>query len=158
MSHKYSKLQITLHWAIAILILLQFVLHDHVKHAFREITRGNEVAFDPLVAQHVFGGLLILALVILRLIVRMKQGAPELPAEESDMMKKVANGVHWGLYALMALLPISGAVAWFTINRNAAEAHEFMKAAMLALLALHVAGALFHQFILKTKPFSRIWF
>ena len=53
------------------------------------------------------------------------------------------------LYALMVLMPVSGAVAWFGTVEAAPEVHEAMKPAMLILVLVHVAAALWHQFWLK---------
>lgn len=155
---KYSKLQISLHWGMAVLIAFQFILSDGINHAFKSILRGTEYSFDPLVMQHVIGGFLILALVLWRLRVRKTHGTPPLPSEESPMFKKLAQGVHWALYAFMVIIPISGAVAWFAMNKNAANAHELLKTGLIIALALHVGGALYHQFVLKTQPLKRMWF
>ena len=63
---------------------------------------------------------------------------------------------HWGLYALMILLPVSGSVAWFLGVRDAAEVHEVMKTVMLVLIVLHVVGALYHQLVQKDGLMRRM--
>lgn len=156
MSATYSRLQIALHWIIFLLIAAQFILHEPIAQAWHKIEDGLPFEFHPLIAAHVFGGLLILVLVAWRIILRVKKGAPELPAEEPAALKLAAKATHLGLYILMLLMPISGAVAWFGGVFNAAEAHEVMKALMLLLIALHIAGALYQQFVLKTNIMSRM--
>ena len=152
----YSRAQIALHWVVFGLIALQYLLHETIAQAWDKIELGQDVAFQPLIAAHVFGGLLILVLVIWRIVLRRGRGAPALPAEEPLAMQWVAKGTHAGLYALMILMPLSGGMAWFGGVEAAAGAHEVMRIILLALIALHVVGALYHQFVLKTDIMARM--
>lgn len=151
----YSRLQIALHWVVALLILQQFVFHDAISAAWRAMGRGLAVAFDPMVMAHVAGGALILLAALWRLSIRARRGAP--PAEgDSALQRLVAKLTHLGLYVLMILMPVSGAVAWFGGVKAAAEGHEVMKVLLLALIVLHVVGALYHQFILRDGVMNRM--
>ena len=152
----YSRAQILLHWIVALLIVPQFLLHDPMKDAWRAFRRGEEIAFHPLVAAHVFAGIAILLLVVWRLTLRARRGAPEPPESEHPALKLVAKATHAGLYLLLVLLTVSGGMAWFGGVEVAGEAHEVMKTLLLALVVLHVAGALFHQFVLKTNLMDRM--
>jgi len=145
----YSKPQIRLHWIVALLIVPQFVLHDGISAAWRALRQGQVPAFDPLVLLHVAGGVLIAALVLWRIVLRSRRAAPPLPEGEHPALKFAAKVTHGGLYALLLALPLSGAVAWFGGVGAAGDAHEVMKTLLMALVALHVAGALYHQFVLK---------
>ena len=40
--------------------------------------------------------------------------------------------------------------------RPAAEAHEIMKALLMLLVGLHIAGALYHQFVLRNNLIGRM--
>lgn len=152
----YSITQIGLHWIVALLILLQYVLNDSISRAWRAYVEGREITFDPLVAQHVFGGILIAILVLWRIALRVRHGAPPPPEEEAPALKLVAKATHGLLYALMLLLPLSGGLAWFMDVRPAAEAHEIMKALLMLLVGLHIAGALYHQFVLRNNLIGRM--
>ena len=152
----YSRSQIILHWLIFLLITVQFLLHEPMSEAWDRMEDGLAVSFDPLVASHVVTGGLVFLLVMWRVVLRLKRGAPELPAEEPPALKLIANLTHMGLYVLMVLMPISGAVAWFGGAEAAAEAHEVMKALLLLLVGLHIAGALYQQFVLKTNIMARM--
>ncbi|NHX28119.1 cytochrome B, partial [Escherichia coli] len=46
----YSRTQIRLHWIVAGLIALQFLLSDCIGEAWEKIEHGGQVAFSPLVA------------------------------------------------------------------------------------------------------------
>lgn len=152
----YSRAQIALHWVIFLLIVPQYLLHEHISQAWGKIERGQEIAFHPLIAAHVIGGALILALMIWRIVLRRSRGAPPFPSEEPLAMQWIARLTHVGLYALLLLMPVSGAAAWFGGVGAAAEAHEVMRILLLALIVLHILGALYHQFVLKTDIMARM--
>lgn len=152
----YTRAQIALHWITLLLVALQFVLHDAMSDAWDALLAGREVVFNPLVAQHVAGGALVAVLTFVRLGLRLSHGAPPPPATEHGALKLVAQGTHWAFYALLILMPVSGAVAWFNSIEGAAQAHEVMKTALLALIALHVVAALVHQFVFKTNLIARM--
>ena len=156
MAAPYTKQQIRLHWIIFLLIAFQFLAHEPMSEAWRQIQREGSAEFHPLVFTHVAVGVLILVLVLLRIGLRLRYGAPPLPEEESPAMQMVAKVTHLGLYVLMLGLPASGLAAWFGGASAAAEAHEVMKVIVLVLVGLHVAGALYHQFVLKTNIMARM--
>lgn len=152
----FSATQIRLHWIVFFLIVLQYVLHEGISEAWDIVEEGGSIAFDPIVASHVAGGILVLLLALWRIGLRMKRGAPPAPEEEPAILKLAAAATHLGLYALMIAMPLSGMAAWFGGVEAAAEAHEVMRVILLALVALHVVGALYHQFVLKTDVLSRM--
>ncbi len=151
----YSRAQIALHWIAALLILQQYVFKDAMSAAWEAFGDGLEIAFDPLVLAHVAGGALVLVFALWRLSIRARRGAPAMVGE-SVVQRALAKGTHVGLYALMILMPISGSVAWFGGIDAAAQGHNILKVALLALIALHVAGALWHQFVLKDGLIDRM--
>lgn len=152
----YTRSQILLHWIVVLLLIPQFLLHDGMSHAFRQLMEGAGAEYEPLVLQHIATGLAVLALVLWRLVLRARVGAPPSPAQEPALLKLAAHATHWALYALLMLLPLSGLAAWFGQLDTAAEAHEIMKNILLALAGLHIAAALFHQFILRTNLLARM--
>ena len=82
MPQGYNKTQIRLHWVIFILIVLQFLLHEPMSDGWDIIEKGGEPEPNIMVLQHIVGGLLVLVLVLWRLSIRVRRGAPALPAEE----------------------------------------------------------------------------
>jgi cytochrome b561 len=152
----YTRAQIGLHWITVLLVALQYILHDAISEAWEAVVTGSEVAFNPLVAQHVAVGALVAVLTFVRLGLRLSHGAPPPPASEHPALKAVAHATHWAFYALLILMPVSGAVAWFNGVEGAAQAHNVMKIALLALIALHVIAALVHQFVFKTNLMERM--
>jgi len=152
----YSKAQIRLHWVIFFLVLLQFTLNGPMSAGWDLIKKGEEPVLHPLVVQHVVSGLLVLMLVIWRLSIRLKRGTPPLPKEEHPALKGLAHLTHWTLYLMLILMPLSGMVAVFADFVPAGDAHGVLKAVLLALVVLHVLGAIFQQFVLKTNILARM--
>lgn len=152
----YSRTQIALHWVAFLLIVQQFVLHEGIAEAWDLVEDGGVPAFDPIVAAHVFGGMAVLAFALWRLVLRRSRGVPDLPAGGSALTRAAAHLGHHALYALMILMPVSGALAWFGGLEAAGEAHEAMKPLMLLLVAVHVLAAFWHQFWLKDGLLARM--
>ena len=154
MTPAYSRTRIRLHWLTAGLIVLQFVFHESIAEAWDVIETGLTPAFDPLVAAHVAGGIAVLALVVWRLVLRAREGAP--PAGGSARVQKAAHWGHLALYGVLVLLALSGGAAWFGGMAVAAEVHEALKPVLLLLVAGHAAAALWHQFVVKDGTLSRM--
>ncbi len=150
----YSRTQIALHWIIALLILLQFIFHDAIEEAFAAIEQGQAEpgGFHP----HALIGIVTLVLVIWRLFLRGRRGAPALPDGGNPLQDLVAVWTHRILYALMVLIPISGAVAWNTGAGAPAAAHGAMFFLAVALILLHIAAAIYHQVVLKDGLMDRM--
>ena len=152
----YSATQIRLHWLVFLAVLYQLIFNEAIGEAWRAFRRGEEIASSVWVPVHVFGGIAILLLVLWRIFLRVKRGAPKPPEHEPAALKMIAGLTHLLLYALLIAMPVSGIVAWFGGIEAAGEAHEVMKAFLWALIALHVLGALYHQFFLKTDVLTRM--
>lgn len=156
MVNGYNKTQIRLHWAIFILIALQYLLHEPMAAAWDMRMKGLEPERNIMVLQHAIGGMLIFVLVVWRLLLRLRRGAPPLPEKEPPVLKGIAHLTHFVLYALMLALPITGAGAFFAGQEGAAVGHEILRALMLLFVLLHILGALFQHVILKTDVLNRM--
>lgn len=152
----YSTLQIALHWLVALIVVHQFVLHKGIETAWDAYKAGQAAPFSVLAGLHVAGGILVLAFVLARIAMRLKRGAPELPVEEPMVLRLAAHATHWGLYLLLIGLVGSGMAAWFGGVKLAASAHGTFKNLLMLLVALHVAGALFQHFWLKSDVLRRM--
>jgi cytochrome b561 len=160
------------HWLIAVLILGTMVL-------------GWVMVYWPvgptqfsLYALHKSIGLTVFALVVLRLGWRLASTAPELPAQMPHWERRAAHGAHVLLYLLIIAMPVSGylinagagfPLTWFGLVRipSPSEGSEWLESVasavhltlfwtLLAVLALHVFGALRHHFVLKDDVLSRM--
>ncbi|MEE9387657.1 MAG: cytochrome b/b6 domain-containing protein [Paracoccaceae bacterium] len=151
----YSWLQIGLHWVIALLIVFQFLFHEGMEDAYKAVQKGQDVVGNG--AQiHVIVGILVLTLTLLRLIIRFRRGVPPAVPGGFPFQELASKLAHWGLYALLILVPASGMAAWGGGIKPAADVHEILTSAMIFLIALHAAAALFHHYILKDGLIKRM--
>lgn len=139
---------------------------------------------------HVSMGLTILLFTIARIVVRLTNPAPALPSTIAPWERLLSGISHFAFYVLMLALPFTGWVlksfppppisfwGWFNWPKlpyfpdipeaqgrqmfgQVADIHgEVLVTAMLVLLALHVLGALKHQFdgspvLWRMLPFMR---
>lgn len=151
----YTRLQIALHWIGAALIVNQYVFKEAIERAWKALGEGVELAFNPLVLGHVAGGALVMGVALWRLGLKARLGVPQAEGDNA-LQNALARLTHLGLYALMLLLPLSGSLAWFGGVQLAAQAHNVLKVLMLALVVLHVVGALYHQFVLRDGVLNRM--
>ena len=153
----YSRLQIALHWLVVVAVAAQYLFNDAIGAAWRAFTTGTTLAFDPLVATHVFTGIAIGVLVLWRLVLRLRRGVPPPPEQEHPALKAIAHATHWAFYLVLVLLVASGGLAWFGGIGAEAIAHNVLKVALIALIVLHVAGALFQWIVLKSDVLTRMF-
>lgn len=161
-----------LHWLIALAIAGMY-LTDQLR-GYAE--RGSPERAWWLGA-HASLGLTILALTVIRLSWRFIKGKPEV-VPPSPLMHLAARLGHFALYAFTFCLPISGFLRYAssgrditlfgqtlgspfgqnaTLNQIGDLLHNgFWTNLLLALIGLHVAAALYHQFILKDGTLSRM--
>jgi len=152
----YTRTQIVLHWLVAVLILPQFLFHDPIAAAWHAHLRGEPVQVGGTVWVHIAIGLAIGAFVVWRMAIKARRGAPALPDNEPAILKLASNLTHLGLYALLLLLVLSGLAGWFADVRIAIEAHEVLKTLLLALIVLHVLGALYQSVVLRSDVMARM--
>jgi cytochrome b561 len=152
----YSVTQIALHWAVAVLVAVQYIFKDAISGAWEAIRAGEDYAFDPLILAHVVGGGLILAFVAWRLVLRLRRGAPLPPENEPAPLKALSHVAHWAFYAVLAAMSVTGLIAWFGDVTPATQAHNVLKVVLLALVALHVLAVPFHRIVLKNNVMQRM--
>lgn len=149
----YSKTQIWLHWSIAALTLVQFLAHDGMEHVWRALRRGQEAAAGDWrpAYMHILLGLAVLFFAAWRLWLRATRGVPPVSGMEHPALRLLARITHLVIYALIFIMPLSGAAAWFLQVPGAGLVHGIGKNILLYVVLLHVAGALVHHFALKSS-------
>lgn len=152
----YSATQIGLHWIVAVLVVGQYIFKDNISQAWDAYTQRQEIAFSPLVFAHVAGGVLILALVLWRLVLRLTRGVPSAPENEPAPLKTLSHVAHWGFYAVLAVMSVSGGMMWFGDIAAAAQAHNLLKIVLLAMIVLHVLAVPLQRIVLKNNVMSRM--
>lgn len=154
-SQSYSGLQKILHWAVVLTFAFNYFVSDGMGRALRTFNETG-VNDNTTAKLHVIVGVTTLVLMVLRVIVRLIQGAPVMPPAPHPMMEMAAHLVHFGLYGAMILTPIAGASAWFLGIHIAGDVHQVLVNITLALIIVHVIAALYHQFVLKDNLLKRM--
>lgn len=167
----YGATARTLHWATALLVagLMSVGLY---------MTRLEFSDWKVRVySWHESVGVLVFALTILRLGWRLYSPAPPLPPAPW-IEHLAARASHGFLYAALFVQPILGwlgsnafgfPIVWFgilplpdpfgkdeAIGRALLSAHSWLAYAMLAVLAVHAAAALYHHFVRKDRILARM--
>jgi cytochrome b561 len=134
---------------------------------------------DRLFILHKGLGPVVLVIVVLRLGWRLLNPPPPLPASVPRPQQRVANTTHRLLYLFLLIMATSGYVRvttggfpiellnWLGIppllpkNEAVAEVAKAIHATaifgLLALIALHVGGALYHWLWLRDRIIFRMW-
>jgi len=141
MRERYSYGQIALHWVIALLVFAQYFTSAAILrvHGYRPLGRPPDPFDLMLQTVHTRVGLVILALVIVRLALRLRWGAPHWNPPLSRWRSRLSASVQYGLYSVLIGEAVTGAVAiylWWPMS----VAHRLIFWALVALLALHLGG------------------
>lgn len=174
---RYSAVAATLHWLLAGLLIFQIVLGVWMVGLPLGLQKYQ------LFQLHKSLGFLILALSLARLGWRLAVPPPPFDASLKPWERSLAHGVHWALYVFMVGTPLLG---WATISAapgpaptrffglfpvpplpvvegagkawqdTLGDAHGLLAFAGVALIALHLAGALKHQFIDRAPELQRM--
>ena len=158
MRNGYSLLQIVLHWTIAALVAIQFLFHDGMEKAFDDFVDGDRVRGDERAGAwlHASIGMTILALAMVRLIVRMRRGVPSAHRDKSAYLIWIASATHVALYGFIFAMPIVGAIAWFDLSEAAGDVHSAGASLLLTLIGLHAAGACAEHFVFRNDTLKRM--
>ena len=158
---RYTPAAIALHWLMALLVISSFVMGL----LFDDVPKQWEAAY---LNTHAIIGTTILLLVAIRLAIRLGNTPPALPAHTSPMIATASHATHWALYCLMFAVPVIGLVALFArgkgidlglfeiasplersreLGRSAKGVHQLAAYGLMALVALHFAAAMLHQYV-----------
>lgn len=152
----YSGLQIALHWIVVLLVAFQLVFGEDMSQLFRAVMRGQAPSSDAALwgNLHIWIGFAVLAAVLLRLALRIRH-VPALE-EGNRVLARLAQITHIAFYVLLIAMPITGSMAYYLSLPEIGEIHEIGKPVLIALIALHVLAALWHQFIRRDNLLVRI--
>lgn len=168
-STQFSPVQKLLHWTMAVLILAMLFV------GIAMVTTVSR-AHDTLIALHRPLGIALLALVLVRLAVRLRRGSPPLPASVPPAQRIAAVASHWLLYGLMIAMPLIG---WAMVSAGGYPVtmaggfhlpplvpadvrlfallralHTWLAFALFGLVLLHLAAALLHAWVLRDGVFQ----
>ena len=151
----YNTAQIVLHWAIAALIIFNYFVSEGMGRAFRQHLDDSNTGYNLVASLHVYVGLAVIALVVIRIIVRFL--SKKTKTASTNLIDRVSRIVHEILYLLMFLVPVFGATAWYIGIHFMGDVHEIAMNIMMSLVLLHAAAALFHQYVLKDGALMKMF-
>jgi cytochrome b561 len=170
---RYHPLLVTLHWLLAVLIVAMLCVGFFL---LAPMPNMNPQKIGILLI-HMSVGMLILALMAVRFIVRMRTSGPADATIGSLLLDRLAPLAHYGFYILALLMVGTGfATAILAgLNRSVFQgsgdplppsfaiyptfvAHFYLALLLAGFIILHVLAALYHQFVVRDRLFGRMWF
>ncbi|HEX3847419.1 MAG TPA: cytochrome b [Steroidobacteraceae bacterium] len=169
---RYGAGAVWLHWIMAVLIVVVGtlgLLHDD----WPDETQAFWINVHALL------GLLVFALLWIRIAWRRTHRPPELPAGAGELARRASYPVHLSIYLLLVAIPILGIITFiwhgrvfdfglFKFNPGIAKNgavfhptedwHGYLAYALFTLLGVHALAALWHHFVRRDGLLRRMWF
>ena len=167
---RYSRGAIAFHWTIAALVLVNLFIglfHESLLEGLRVMPIHKAI------------GVTVLVLTLGRIAWRLTHKPPHLPDAMPGWEKAAAKTLHFLLYTLLLIMPLTGWIwsgdvtrsrpfSWFglfdvplipvghDLARTLHDAHETLGLVMAGLVVIHVAAAVRHHFLLKDRVLVRM--
>jgi cytochrome b561 len=169
---RYHPVLVILHWLLAFLIIAALALGALV---MVRIPNTDPMKIEAL-RSHMIGGSLILVLMLSRLFVRTRTAHPSEADAGNPFLNFLAWASHRALYLLVLVQAGSGLFMAFQadlpeivfLHHGTLPAdfwafavrgvHYGVSRALMALIALHVTGALYHVLVRHDGLLNRMWF
>jgi cytochrome b561 len=174
MQERYTATARWLHWLTVVLMVMQAVFGIWIAEFAPKDDKLKFLLYDI----HENSGFTLLLLVLFRLYWRATHPAPPLPAGLSPLLRLAAHANHAVLYALLVALPLVGVAAtaaWgfpfrylglipipSPFGKDEALAptlsaiHDNGAFVLLAAIAVHIAAALWHQWVRKDGTLDKM--
>ena len=172
MSARYTHTAITLHWLIALLVFAAFPLGLYM----------HDLPLSPyklrLYSYHKWLGVCVMLFAVIRLSWRVSHRPPVLPDNMQGWEKVAAESMHYMLYILLFVIPLSGwlmssAKGFQTvlfgviplpdiINKDKflgeflQQVHESFNWILLVMVCAHIAASIKHHFIERDDVLERM--
>ncbi len=169
-ARRYDPLTMFFHWAIALLVVTQWLGAQTIDWFPRGPLRVDARSV------HITFGVVLAALLAGRVAWRLT-GGRRLPLADDTVLKNVvAKGTHWGLYALLGAMVLAGLfLAWTrgdslfnlfslpaydpgdkALADRVQDVHATIGLMILALAGLHASAALVHRYLWHDGVLSRM--
>lgn len=159
------------HWTIFLLLAIQYAVGSIMPHI------GRKTLNEGWVSWHLSIGALILVVIVARFVWRLFHHVA-LPGDMPGWEIALSRFTHLALYALVFVMTVLGWAAansrgWtvkllgiiplpqLAANGSAwgheeGDIHNILVYVLLGFIALHVAGALYHHFVLRDRVLQRM--
>lgn len=168
---RYRPLLAGLHWLLAAIVVAMLALGFLV---LAPMANADPVKI-VILRWHIIGGLAALAVALLFAGLRWRRGAPERLTAGRRSLDRLSLIVHRAFYFVVPLIAVSGIAtaalaglppivfggsgaplpASFLVFPSF-RAHALLALLLVALIALHLTGALYHQFVRRDNIFARM--
>lgn len=171
-TERYSGVAIHLHWLMAAVLLLGFLVGVFMGDLKMSPTRVRVFNW------HKWIGIVALMLAAIRLSWRATHRPPRLPAAMAEWQQKVSGATHGLLYALFFAVPLLGwamssakgfPVVLFgkiplpdfvpadkALGKILEDVHAYAAYTLAGLVGLHVVAALHHRIVLRDGILARM--
>lgn len=169
---RYDGVARAFHWLVVAMLVVQYSV------ALLLASFLPKSAEETLANWHFAMGSSVCVVMLARLLWRLTHTPPPPPADLSPGVRLLSRVTHWTFYAGFIVLPVLG---WFAASAHGAQVklagliplpmlvpkddpfgkamqtvHPVIAVMLLALIALHIAGALYHAFIKRDGVVGRI--
>ncbi len=168
-AQRYDQTTIVLHWAVAILVIVQWLGAQTIDWFPKGFLRVDAKSI------HITGGLLLTSLLVVRVVWRLTYGR-RLPLADRGSLNLLAKGTHWVLYALLFVMVGAGITIvvvegesifnLFSISGTASgnrdlghqieDFHGTVGWIILAVAGLHASAALVHRYVWRDRVLARM--
>lgn len=173
MPSRYHSALIALHWVLAILIAGALVAGGAVLEPMANTDPDKLMAFRMHMGMGM--GVAILILMVVRVAVRLRTPHPPKSSTGHAALDALAPLVHWGLYAAVIAMALSGiglsvssglaGAVWGSgpmppdfAGNPARAVHGILGSVIMGLILVHVLGALLHGVFGGQGVMGRMWF
>jgi len=170
---RYHPLLVALHWLLAVSIVAALLLGYFVLAAMP----NADPAKIKVLLVHMSAGMTILALMVVRFIVRACTRHPPRATTGRPLLDRLVPLIHYGFYALVLAMVATGyATAILAgLDRSVFQgtgeplppsfsafptftAHAYIALLLAGMIALHAVAALHHALVRKDGLLQRMWF
>ena len=141
----FSSIAKFMHWGFVLLFIYGLL---------KQIDELNQLEDKALLQFEVIFATVFVLLLLIRFIYMITTQKSSLPDSTPKSQLLAARVVHYGMYACLALIPLTGLLIgllfWlgfedgFLIN-TVVEVHEFSVSVIYWLIGLHILAAIFHR-------------
>ncbi len=170
--NRYHGALVALHWLLALLLIVALAMGTF---ALKTVPNSSPDKISALQGHMIAGGLILL-LTLARLVVRLKTAHPAPASTGNAVLDRIAPLTHWGLYVLVLLMAgsgvamsvlaglpgiVFGGVGSLPVNFDTLPpraVHGTLATLLMLAIGLHIAAALYHQFVRRDGLLSRMGF
>lgn len=170
MRSRYTTLQISIHWLVALLVIVAYATMELRGYAPRNLRWLVNMV-------HVSCGISVMVLMVARLLVRLKYPAPPIVPKPRGMVIGLSHLGHLAVYLIFIVLPVLGFLSMYYRGGNwmafglpmpsaavgdedlvetLSDYHVLIANISYCVVGIHAAAALLHHYLWKDNTLLRM--